>query len=112
MSISIADSGASTTYIHPAEEQGQESECGRYKWDPLFVSTGEEIDRMIQMACGNTAPGEDIVHIPGLSLRTEADTSHTVKGVMNNLGSMSTMTRNGYIPIFDTKKIVYTTRGT
>ena len=32
----IADSGASTTCMQPEEEQGQKSECGRYKWDTPF----------------------------------------------------------------------------
>ena len=83
----------------------QKSECGRYKWDHPFVKIGKESDRIFQMARGNTAPGEDIVHLGTLPLRTKAATGHTVRGLMNNLGSMSTMTRNGYIPIFEGDKI-------
>ena len=90
----IAYLGASTTCIQPEEEQGQKSECGRYKWDAPDVKTGQESDRIFQMARGNTAPGEDIVHLRALPLRTEAATGHTARALMNNLGSMSTMTRN------------------
>ena len=42
--------------------------------------------------------------MPGLSLRTEAAMGHIFKVLMNNLGSMSIMTRNGYIPVFWTNK--------
>ena len=101
----IADSGASTTCMQPEEEQGQKSECGRYKWDTLFVKTGQESDRISQMARGDTALGEVIVHLRAFPLRTEAATGHIVRGFMNNLGSMSTMTRNGYTPIFKDNKV-------
>ena len=94
----IADSGASTTCIQPENEQAQKSECGRYTWDAPFLKTGEESDRIFQMARGDTAPGEDIVHLRVLPLRTETATGHTIRGLMNNLGSMSTMTRNGIFP--------------
>ena len=65
------------------------------------------------MARGDTAPGEDTVHLSALPLRTEAATGHTVRGLMNNLGSMSTMTRNGYIPVFEGDKMsIYDARNT
>jgi hypothetical protein len=59
------------------------------------------------MACDNTAPGEDIVPMPGLPLQTEAATghTHTVRELMNNLGSMGIMTRMGYISIFQAKNM-------
>ena len=65
------------------------------------------------MARGDTAPGEDIVHLGALPLQTELATGHTVKGLINNLGSMCTMTRNGYIPIFEVDKMsIYDARNT
>ena len=77
------------------------------------MKTGKELDRISQMARGNTAPGEDIVHLGALPLQTEAATGHTVRGLMNNLGSMSTMARNGYIPIFEGDKMsIYHVRNT
>ena len=64
-------------------------------------------------ARGDTAPGEDIVHLGALPLQTESTTGHTIRGLMNNLGSMSTMTRNGYIPIFEGEKMsIYDVRNT
>ena len=93
--IMITDSRASKICIQPEEEQGQKSECGWYNWDAPFVKTDKESDRIFQIAHGNTAPGEDIVHLGALPLRTETVTGHTVRGRMNNLGSMSTMTRMG-----------------
>ena len=96
----IADSGTSTTCVQPVEEQGKKSECGKYKWDPPFVRTEEESNRIFQTARGDMAPGENIVHIPGLPLRIEVSTGHTSRGPMNNIGSMRIMTRNSYISIF------------
>ena len=104
----IANSGASTTCIQPEEEQGQSSEYGQYKWDVPVVQTGQKLDSIFQMARRDTAQGEVIVCMHTLPLRTEAATEHIVKGWMSNLDSMSTMTRNGYIPIFqDNKVIIY-----
>ena len=101
----ISDSGAFTTCLQPIEEQAQESECGRYKWDPPFISTGEKSSKVFQMARGDTAPGAEVVQLQGLPLRQEAATGHTVSGLMNNLASMSTLTRNGYVPIFEADKM-------
>ena len=53
------------------------------------------------MAHGDTTPGEDIMYLHALPLRTEAATGHTIRGLMNNIGSISTMKRHEYIPIFE-----------
>ena len=76
------------------------SECGAYKWtgDP-FKMTGEKSNKIFSMALGNIAPGQDIVNLP-LPLRDKATRSHTVSGLQNNLLSMNTGVREGYIPIF------------
>ena len=42
MPVMVTDLGASTICIQPAEEHGQTSACGRYKWDTPFVWTGGE----------------------------------------------------------------------
>ena len=74
----IAYSGASTTCLQPIEEQAQESECGKYRWDPPFISTGKKSSKVFQMARGDTAPGAEVVQLQGLTLRQETATGHTV----------------------------------
>ena len=76
----IADSGASSTCVKPAEEQMLTSECGAYKWTGTpFTTTGEKSNKVFSMALGNIAPAQDIVNLP-LPLRTEATKAHTVSG--------------------------------
>ena len=86
----IADSGASTTCVQPAEEQMQASECGQYTWDNPLSTTNKKSNKIFQMARGNIAPGEDIVHLNALPLRRGAAKAHKLGGLTNSLISMST----------------------
>ena len=101
----IADSGASTTCVQPKEEQMQASECGKYTWDDPLSATNTKSDKVFQMARGDVAPGEDVVHLNALPLRRGAAEAHTVRGLTNSLISMSTLRKHGYIPIFEQDKM-------
>ena len=57
------------------------------------------------MACGDTASVEEVVQMAGLSLKQEAEIGHTIRGPTNNRTSMHTMTKHGYVPIFEAKKM-------
>ena len=65
------------------------------------------------MACGNIAPGKDVVHLNVLPLRLGTAETHTVRGLTNSLISMSTLRNYVYIPIFKADKMsVYNGRTT
>ena len=74
----IADSGAFTTRVQPKEEQMQASECGKYTWDDPLSATNTKSNKVFQMARGDIASGEDLVHLNALPLRRGAAETHTL----------------------------------
>lgn len=85
----IVNSGASPTCVKTDKEQNQVSECGHYKWKGLpYQKTGEKSDKLFVMALSHVALGTDVVD-PDLPLRKEAREGHTVKGMQNNIYSVS-----------------------
>ena len=101
----VIDSGASATCTKPEEEEMQESEGGGYKWRaPPHYKTGNKSKKLFSMALGHTARGCDVVDLP-LNARGKAREGHTVSGLKNNLYSLNSLVKEGYIPFFGQQRI-------
>ena len=101
----IADTGASAACVQPSTEQIQVSECGDYGWaGPAFHPTNKKSNKIFQMALGNVAPADDIVHL-NIPLREATREAHTVPGITNNLLSINKLAEENYISVFDGDKL-------
>ena len=101
----VIDSGASSTCVKPPEEEMQVSECGEYAWDDPLTKTGEKSDKIFAMALVYTAEAGDIMECNALPLRSKATRAHTIPGLQINLGCVSQLVSQGYIPIFDGQRV-------
>ena len=71
---------------------------------PAFHPTNKKSNNIFQMALGNVAPGDEVVHL-NLPLREAATEAHTVPGITNNLFSINKLANENYISVFDGDKL-------
>jgi hypothetical protein len=101
----IADTGAASTCVIPNNEQLQTSECGMFRWDAPYVNSGVKLNKIFEMAQGDTEAAGKEVQLNALSLREGTATGHTISGLYNSLLSLNQLINRGYIPIFIEDKI-------
>ena len=96
----VVDSGASSSYVQPEQEQNQLSECEQFEIDPkAFTLTNKKSDKTFLYGNGAPAPADDVVNLH-LPLKPPATEAHTVPGIKNNLYSLNALVKAGYGAVF------------